>query len=263
MMQALQTVNGHSPRSATAKAARPRTTCPVCSSAAHTDKVSNIVRSGRGKLIFLNGEVARYETELAELLDEPPRPLDIPVRRAVLCALPPLLVLAGILVALPLIQGQPYLAVPAPATEVAQKIGIAWFGVLIPGVAILRYTQTRAELARDLPAWTLARRRWTALFYCSRDDVVFSPILNASASPEEIGGMLYAGTGSAAQRAPGHPGASAGGTIKKLTLVGIVLVVLGASLASLSDAGTAAVKSEQTQGVEPATTGELPARSNP
>jgi hypothetical protein len=171
-----------------------RATCPVCQSPDHSDKVSNVVRSGRGKLTFGNGETARYETELAQLLEEPPRPRAVPILHAALDAIPPLLALAGVLLVLALLRGQDYVAVPERALEVARNIGLAWFGVLIPGVLLLRYAQGRLDLERQLPAWVVAHRRWTALYYCSRDDAVFSPILNAVAAPEEIRGMLYVAT---------------------------------------------------------------------
>jgi hypothetical protein len=199
MMQSINTTNGHvnsndtppfSSRSRS-RSALAKATCPVCKSADRSDKVSNVVRSGRGKLIFGNGETARYETELADLLGEPEKPKAISILRAAVDALPPLMTLLGILVALSLLRAQDYVAVPPRALEVSRNIGMAWFCVLIPGVLLLRWAQSRLDLERQLPVWTIAHRRWTALYYCSRDDVVFSPILKAIAAPEEIHGMLY------------------------------------------------------------------------
>lgn len=196
-MQEAPAVNGHRPRihnGSHARASRSKTACPVCATSAHSEKVSNVVRCGRGKLIFGNGEIARYETELAELLDEPPRPRETSILRAAMEALPPLAVLAGVLLTIALLQSQDYVVIPQKAAEVARNIGLVWFGLLIPGVLILRYAQTRVDVEREMPSWILARRRWSSLYYCSRDDVVFSPILNAVATPQEIREMLYADT---------------------------------------------------------------------
>jgi hypothetical protein len=208
MMQSVNTTNGHADSSdvppplsrSRPKAALAKATCPVCKSPDRSDKVSNVVRSGRGKLMFGNGEAAHYETELAELLGEPAKPRAISILRAALDALLPLVTLLGILLALSLIRAQDYVEVPSRALEVSRNIGMAWFCILIPGVLLLRYAQSRLDLERQLPAWVIAHRRWTALYYCSRDDVVFSPILKAIAAPEEIRGMLYVSTDSPSER---------------------------------------------------------------
>jgi hypothetical protein len=192
-MQETQTLDRHRPRISTAKPSRSRLHCPICGSAGHSDRVSNIVRSGRGRLVFANGEVAEYETDLARLLAEPARPRELPLGRAVVDALLPLLVLGLLIAGLALVRSQDYLSVPERATEVARNVALAWFGVLIPGVLILRYAQSRMDRERELPAWRQAHRRWTSLYYCSRDDVVFSSVLSGAVPPQEMSAMLYPG----------------------------------------------------------------------
>jgi hypothetical protein len=154
-----------------------------------------VVRGGRGKLIFGNGEVAHYETELAELLDEPERPQELTVRRVVRDALPPFVALVATLAAIALIGNQTYVSISAEALSVARKVALVWFGLLVPGVLLIRYSELRRNQEQRLPAWTLAHRRWTGLYYCSRDDIVFSPVLNAFAAPQEVDKLLYGSAG--------------------------------------------------------------------
>ena len=191
MTQEITNPRASRPRSTAERPARPRSTCPVCYSVDRVDKVSNVVRSGRGKLIWEDGEVAHYETELSELLDEPERPKAMSIFQALLGLVPPLLVLGAILGVLSLLRVQDYVSIPEDALGVSRNIALAWFGVLIPGVLVVRYLQSRSDLKREMPLWMLARRRWTGLYYCSRDDVVFAETSDVVAAPSEINDLLY------------------------------------------------------------------------
>ena len=175
-----------SPSSAPSQAA-----CPICLSRDRIEKVSNIVRNGRGRLVWEDGEISHYETELSELLDEPAPPKPVPVRKLLSRALAPLLVLAAILAVLGIIRVQSYVYVPENATQIARNIGLAWFGLLIPSVLIIQFAQARIDHRREMPKWVHARRRWSGLYYCSRDDVVFAPNLKMVASPPEMRSLLY------------------------------------------------------------------------
>ena len=181
----------HRSHSPIERPARARGTCPVCYSVDRVDKVSNVVRTGRGKLIWEDGEVAHYETELSELLDEPRQPKAVPIHKALLGLVPPLLVLAATLGVLSLLSAQEYTTIPENALKASRNIALVWFGVLIPGVLLVRYLQGRSELEREVPRWMLARRRWTGLYYCSRDDVVYAENSDIVVSPAEVSDLLY------------------------------------------------------------------------
>jgi hypothetical protein len=180
--------NGRSPK---AIAASTRAACPVCHSRDRMEKVSNIVRNGRGRLVWDDGEVSHYESELAELLDEPAPPKQKPVFKLFLSFIPPLLILAAIVGVIELLEVQTFFDVPAKSTNIARNIGLAWFGLLIPGVLIVQFVQSRLDHRRETPRWLHARRRWTGLYYCSRDDIVFTPSFNMVASPPEMHTLLY------------------------------------------------------------------------
>ena len=53
------------------KSATTRVVCPTCATSTRVDKVSSVVRRGRGRMIWESGDVAHYETELSELLAPP------------------------------------------------------------------------------------------------------------------------------------------------------------------------------------------------
>jgi hypothetical protein len=168
-----------------------RAACPVCQGRDRIEKVSNIVRIGRGKLVWEDGEISHYETELSELLDEPSPPKQVPFRRLFTNAIPPLLVLAAILGVVAVLEVQTYWDVPESATRIARNIGLAWFGLVIPGVSLIQFVQARLDYRREMPKWVHMRRRWTGLYYCSRDDVVFAPSVNMVAPPSEMRSLLY------------------------------------------------------------------------
>jgi hypothetical protein len=195
--QAIASANGafaSPPRpSSKSKAKSSTVKCPVCSSHDRIDKVSNVVRSGRGRLYWENGEVAHYETELSQLLDAPARPREVPWYRALLQLLPPLLVLAVILTALTLLRAQDYVTIPENAIEMARNIGVGWFALVVPVALIARYVKSRFDLRKKLPVWIRAQRRWTGLYYCARDDMVFLPQVNAQVEPQEMEHLLYMG----------------------------------------------------------------------
>jgi hypothetical protein len=115
----------------------------------------------------------------------------MPFYRLILNAVPPLLVLVALLGVLHIVRVQDYVYVPERSTSIAESIGLAWFGLLIPGVLILQFVQARLDHRREMPKWVHARRRWTGLYYCSRDDVVFTPNFNVVASPPDMRSLLY------------------------------------------------------------------------
>jgi hypothetical protein len=167
------------------------TICPVCAGRDRIEKVSNIVRNGRGRLIWEDGEVSHYETELSELLDEPPPPKLVPFHRLFTNMIPPFIVLGLILGVIAVLRVQTSFDVPENAARIARNIGLAWFGLVIPGVLIIQFVQARIDHRREMPKWVQARRRWTGLYYCSRDDVVFAPSVNMVAAPTDMHSLLH------------------------------------------------------------------------
>jgi hypothetical protein len=105
--------------------------------------------------------------------------------------IPPLIFLGLILGVIAVLEVQTYFDVPANATRIARNIGLAWFGLVIPGVLIIQFVQARLEYRREMPKWVHARRRWTGLYYCSRDDVIFAPSVNMVAPPTDMHSLLY------------------------------------------------------------------------
>ncbi|HEX5369533.1 MAG TPA: hypothetical protein VFY10_08985 [Dehalococcoidia bacterium] len=147
--------------------------------------------SGRGRLIWGNGETAHYESELSELLDEPAPPASLSIGKAALELVPPLLALAAILCVLAILKAQDYFFVPGDSISVATKIAIGWFGIVIPCVFAYRYMHDRTTLRRQLPLWREARRRWTSLYYCPKDDVVFARDSYDYVAPADLDSLLY------------------------------------------------------------------------
>jgi hypothetical protein len=158
------------------------------------DKVSTIVRKGRGRLIWENGEVAHYETELSELLAPPPPPKSTPWYRIIFSAIPPALVLGVILIALSLIDKQTSVAIPESAIDFSRLIALGWFGLLIPAALVLQFLRARGEHRRAVPVWMAARRRWSGLYYCPSDDVVFTPRFSNAVAPWDMDELLYPAT---------------------------------------------------------------------
>lgn len=170
---------------------RARSACPICRSTQAVDKVSNVVRGGRGRLIWDDGEVAHYESELSRLLDEPPVPRVQSIVRAFAEFIPPLVVLALVLAGIGLLGMQSFVTISEGTLGVSRLIAIAWFGFVIPGVLLVRYIQERLEVKKERPIWMAARRRWTGLYYCSHDDLVFSQDASFTVTPTEMQTLLY------------------------------------------------------------------------
>ena len=68
---------------------------------------------------------------------------------------------------------------------------VAWFAFLVPAMLVFQFLRARKEYRRLLPVWLSARRRWSGLYYCPNDDLVFAPVLGASVPPAEIEALIY------------------------------------------------------------------------
>jgi hypothetical protein len=88
------------------------------------------------------------------------------------------------------LRAQTYVSVPGAALETASYLGIAWFGWLIPGIAIARYFLQRETVRKQTPRWREASQRWQTFHYCARDDVVYVPGEGHGVAPEHVA-LLY------------------------------------------------------------------------
>ncbi len=160
--------------------------CPVCGRADATMKASSIARSQRGRFVLDDGSCAAYESELGSLLSRPERPELLSVGIVATAFIVGWLLLALDLAIVAGLRAQDQVSIPNSALSMATYLGIAWFGILIPGVAILRYFTRRESVKRNLPEWREAVQRWQNFSYCSRDDVVFVPGEGHGVTPEHI-----------------------------------------------------------------------------
>ena len=164
--------------------------CPSCGRSDATLKASSVARSGRGRLLLEDGSSAAYESELCSLLSSPARPEPLPASVVVMA-----LVIGWVLLGLELailsgVRHQDQVSIPSSALDTATFVGVFWFGLLIPGGALVRNLLRYREVEKRLPAWRQAAERWQAFHYCSRDDLVFVPGEGYGVAPEHIG-VLY------------------------------------------------------------------------
>lgn len=164
--------------------------CPTCGRVDAVMKASSVARSNRGRFMLEDGSYAAYESELGSLLSRPARPEPLPISMIVTAFLVGWLLLALDLAIVGVLRAQDEVSIPESALETATYLGLAWFGVLIPGTAIVRYFVRREQVKRRLPAWRAATQRWQAFHYCSRDDLVFVPGEGHGVAPEYLS-ILY------------------------------------------------------------------------
>jgi hypothetical protein len=168
--------------------------CPACRRIDQVSKVSAIARSSRGRLVLEDGTSAAYESELGSILGRPARPMQLPTSALVSAFVVGWVLLGVTLAAVALLQGQESVSVPQSALEMATYLGLGWFGLVIPGAALLRYFVRREAANNELPVWRDDIERWQSFQYCSRDDLVYVPGEGHGVAPEHVG-VLY-------QRAP-------------------------------------------------------------
>lgn len=164
--------------------------CPVCGRVDATMKCSAVARANRGRFVLEDGSYAAYESELGSMLGRPPRPELHPLGMIVTAFFVGWLLLALDLAVVAGLRAQNEVSIPESALSTATYLGLAWFGVLIPGAAVVRYFSRREFVRRRLPAWREASRRWQSFHYCSRDDVVFVPGEGHGVEPEYVS-ILY------------------------------------------------------------------------
>jgi hypothetical protein len=165
--------------------------CPVCQDEDRSQKVSSVVRSGGGSLIWTDGEVVQYETHTAQLLREPEFPAVMPKQRVVLGTALSWLAMGGILGIVALLDWQTEVVLPQLSLDLMTVIAVLWFGFAVPGILLGRYHRLQEHARQIAPACIDARARWTKLYYCFRDDVVFVPGENVSAPPDQMMALLF------------------------------------------------------------------------
>ena len=164
--------------------------CPTCGRVDAVMKASSVARANRGRFVLEDGSAAAYESELGGLLSRPMRPELLPLSIIVTAFVVGWLLLILDLAVVSVLRAQNEVSIPESALETATYMGIAWFGVLIPGAAIVRYFARRENVKRRLPAWREAAQRWQSFHYCSRDDLVYVPGEGHGVAPEYLS-VLY------------------------------------------------------------------------
>jgi hypothetical protein len=164
--------------------------CPVCRRIDQVTKVSSIARSSRGRLVLEDGTSAAYESELGSLLGKPPRPMQLPAGVLLTAFIVGWTLLGVTLALVAFLRGEDSVSVPQSALEMATYLGLGWFGLVIPGTALLRYFVRREAANNELPIWHDDVQRWQSFQYCSRDDLVYAPGEGHGVAPEHIG-VLY------------------------------------------------------------------------
>ena len=167
--------------------------CPVCHESETVALASGVSRAGRGRLLLADGNIGEYETELAALLSEPPRPREQTFSEVVTAVAIGLAMVVLTLVAVAVLRWQEFTEIPAEALDIALIMGVAWFGLLMPVVMLGRFLENRHRMQEELPRWREAVARWRQACYCSRDDIVFVPGRDEVPLAPEDASRLWAG----------------------------------------------------------------------
>jgi hypothetical protein len=177
-------------------AGRDELACPACKRVDTTLKASAVARANRGSFVLDDGTLAAYQSELGAVLSRPPKPETLSGGIILAAFVAGWLLLGMDIGIIALLQNQKSLAVPSAALETAAYLGVFWFGLLIPGAAIVRYQLRRVRVNRELPEWHEDVRRWSSFHYCSRDDLVYVPGEGRGVDPDRIR-LLYQRTSAA------------------------------------------------------------------
>ena len=98
----------------------------------------------------------------------------------------------GVLLALIVgLEAQDYVTIEPSVIAASRRIAIAWFAFIVPALLVFQFIRARSNYRKQLPLWMSARRRWSGLYYCPGDDLVFAPTLGRSAPPAEIESLIY------------------------------------------------------------------------
>jgi hypothetical protein len=161
-----------------------KTVCPKCEKDDQVQKVTSIVTSGSATAYhkvdgFAGGSgTSVSQTQLAKRLAPPSKPISngingVPPVMAML-----ILVGGGLLIA--------FVLFSLPANDNLGYVGIALF----LGIVIWISSKPDNKLKSQLLVWEQKLSNWKELYYCHRDDCVFDPNTNKTASPENLERLL-------------------------------------------------------------------------
>ena len=166
--------------------------CPVCRRNDRTDKVSSVVRRETGQAVALGaGGVFAFQTALSKALAVPEPPRAEPWTQLLRRTVRAWLFLAGVTAVVMLAPLPDLLGLPSSLMAAALIAAIGWFGFVSPVLSGRRLNLAKQAARRQLPLWAQARERWSRLYYCSRDDVVFVANEERCESPEQLLDLLY------------------------------------------------------------------------
>lgn len=163
--------------------------CPVCHHIDRVEKASAAVRRTSGLLVEAD---QLFVSELARLLSPPESPRAASLGETLSGIVAGLAVGALILLALTGAGAQGLLDLPSGPLEVASVVTVAWFGLVMPALLLGRYLTSRRHTRLAMPVWRAAIERWSRLYYCFRDDVVFLAPDGTAAPAERARDLLYA-----------------------------------------------------------------------
>src|SRR5439155_6046781 len=146
--------------------------CPACGRFEHVEKASAVVHRNSGTVVVGNTSYP-YVSQLATMLSLPPPPKKMSLESLAKIVL--LSWLAGSVTALVifLLGDQSWVDVPERPLNLAMTAVAVVLGLAIPAAILTRYLWLRYRAGRRLPLWSEARDRWSRLYYCSWDDIVF------------------------------------------------------------------------------------------
>ncbi len=169
--------------------------CPTCNRTDRAEKVSSVVRQGSGVILPSSGvrEPQPYVTSLARTLSlpDPPRASNYP--RTVASIVVSWVMGAIVVGAVALLKAQSLVDLPSLPLDAALYGTIVLFGLLLPLLLLWRTVLQQRAFRRQLPQWRHVRARWSRLYYCFRDDVVFYGGSDVAVSPDSVRSLLGGG----------------------------------------------------------------------
>jgi hypothetical protein len=146
--------------------------CPACGRFEHVEKASAVVHRNSGTVVVGNTSYP-YVSQLATMLSLPPPPKTMSLESLAKLVLLSWLAASMIGLVLFLLGDQSWVEVPAGPLNLAMTAVVVALGFALPAAAFARYLWLSYRAKRHLPLWSEARDRWSRLYYCSWDDVVF------------------------------------------------------------------------------------------
>jgi hypothetical protein len=193
--------------------------CPVCQKDDRMQKAAAEVRQGISCVWLPDGtESHRQVSGLAESLSPPPLPVGYSFGQAVGAVATSYGVGLLLILSIYALTRQSLFMLPDSMLSTGRVVAISWFGLLVPTVAIARAGTQQHRVRLLMPRWQAATQRWNNLYYCERDDVVFSPDDAACLPPERMNEILRFNEGAIPSDARGVTGGLLG-----LGFVGIIL----------------------------------------